>query len=185
MNSFINNELSEGEIFLVQFFKEEDIKFKSEVKIEQLQGDEKQYRNADFYLPKYKIYVEFFGQYNVSPEHKTRYQIKKNIYEANKIPCVYLYPENLGIIGHIFSLRMKKELAKYNMDKELFSFRLHEIFADRGETLVYIALAILFAFVPDYSKPFRDVIPIVLIYVSVIFYQLYRIYMGYQKFFKN
>lgn len=50
---------SEGEEFLKDFFDEVGIKYRSEEVINALKGDYKQYRITDFYLPQYKIYVEF------------------------------------------------------------------------------------------------------------------------------
>ena len=109
---------SEGEQIIEEYFQEEDIKFKPEVKIENLKGDNKPYRKADFYLPQYKTYVEFFGLWNLD-RNKEKYREKKRIYENNKIPCVYIYPDNLGILNFIFKRRLKNVLKKYNMRLEL------------------------------------------------------------------
>ena len=115
-------ELSEGEEFIEEFFVDEQIKYEVQKEIRNLTGDNKDYRIADFYLPKYNIYVEFFGQWNVSVDHKGRYRDKKRVYEKNNIPCVYLYPENLGILKYTFSYRVKRELQRRGMRKELLWF---------------------------------------------------------------
>jgi hypothetical protein len=115
-------ELSEGEKFIEEFFIDEQIKYENQKEIKNLKGDNKEFRKADFYLPKFNIYVEFFGQWNVSNEHKERYRDKKRVYERNDIPCVYLYPENLGILKYTFNYRVKRELQKRGMTKELLRF---------------------------------------------------------------
>ena len=65
---------SEGEEFLESFFEELGIKCIPEQIIPKLKDDLKQYRVADFYLPYYKMYVEFFGifgiQINLKPIKK-------------------------------------------------------------------------------------------------------------------
>ena len=107
---------SEGEELIGEYLQEEGIKFKSEIKIENLKNDVIPYRKADFYLPQYKVYIEFFGRWNIE-KNKEKYREKKRIYELNNIPCIYLYPENLGTINFIFKRRLKDVLKKYKMNK--------------------------------------------------------------------
>ncbi len=60
---------SEGEEFLSQFFKANGIKAIYEDQKnypKNLFGDSKKYRKPDFYLSRYKIFVEFNGRWNVS-----------------------------------------------------------------------------------------------------------------------
>ena len=102
---FTPPKITEGEIFLSEYFKEENIKYESQVKISKLKGDNKAFRVADFYLEEYKVYVEFNGQFFHGEEHRERYWQKKDIYNSNKVPCVFIYPDNLGIIEHIFHKR--------------------------------------------------------------------------------
>jgi len=184
-NNYKTEPPSEGEEFLAQFFKDEDISFESEKRIDNLVGDEKTYRKADFYLTRYKMYVEFFGLYNFSQEHKASYNAKKRTYIANNIPCIYLYPENLGIIKHSFQHRMQKELKEHKMKRELFWFRCHLFFYDRASLFFWSICSIILLFLLDYNKPFKEVIPIVAFVFSVIFFQSYRFYKGYLKYFKN
>ena len=113
------NSDSDGEELIKEFLEETDIKFKREQKIADLKGDFKPYRTADFYLPEYKVYVEFFGLWNIEKSRKD-YQKKREIYEKNKIPCIYIYPDNLGILNFIFKRRLKKVLKKYDMKWQLF-----------------------------------------------------------------
>lgn len=111
-------ELTEGEEIIMEYFIAEGIKFKANVKIEKLKGDtNKSYREADFYLPEFGLYVEFFGQWNVNEDHKKRYREKKQVYETNDIPCVYLYPENLAMLKYVFNNRARIALKKCGTKK--------------------------------------------------------------------
>jgi len=122
-NDFIKKrEFSEGELFLQEYFMENEIEFKEEFKTQNLKGDSKSYRVADFYLPEYKVFVEFFGQWN-HEQHKERYLEKKRVYKLNNIPCIYLYPENLGVMDFIFHKRLTVVLRDNNLKWQLFKWR--------------------------------------------------------------
>ncbi len=123
------NKRSDGEELIEEYFDAEGIEFKPEVKIENLKGDKIPYRKADFYLPQYKTYVEFFGRWNTE-HNREKYNEKKRIYAENKIPCVYLYPDNLGILSFIFKRRLKMELKKHNMKLQLLRINC-SIFAEK------------------------------------------------------
>jgi len=71
-----NNKLSEGEEFIREFLYERNITFEAQKELNDLKGDSKSHRVADFYLPKFDVYVEFLGQWNISDEHKNRYKEK-------------------------------------------------------------------------------------------------------------
>jgi hypothetical protein len=111
-----------GEEYLLDFFKEVGIKCIPQQEIRDLKGDEKSYRIADFYLPDYKMYVEFFGQWSL-PDRCIEYRKKMSVYKFNNIPCVYLFPENLGIIKYVFDKRIQIELFNRNLHKELIKYR--------------------------------------------------------------
>lgn len=121
----IEPELSEGEKFIEEYFLDENIQYEAQKKI-YLKGDSKSYRVADFYLPKYDVFVEFFGKWNESADERARYREKKDVYFRNRIPCVFLYPENLGIIEHVFPLRIRKVLSQHGKRKELMRYLSHE-----------------------------------------------------------
>lgn len=120
-----NLELSEGEKFIEEYFLDEDIKYESQKKI-YLKGDSKSFRVVDFYLPKFDVYVEFFGKWNESRDERNRYRDKKNIYFKNQVPCIYLYPENLGIIEHVFPLRIRKVLSQHGKRRHLLKYLSHD-----------------------------------------------------------
>ena len=51
-----------------------------------------------------------------------------NVYRLNKIPCVYLFPENLGIIKYVFDKRIQIELFNNGLLKELYKYRRDKLF---------------------------------------------------------
>ncbi len=120
----MEEEMSEGEEFIRDFFEEHDFKFVQEQEIKGLRGDTKSYCRADFYLPKYGLYVEFLGNWNTSVEYRNGYKEKMRTYYRNGIPCVYLFPENLGTLEHSFRRRSKEVLFKFGMRKELLYFNM-------------------------------------------------------------
>jgi hypothetical protein len=147
--NFIANQPSEGEQFLADFFDSVGIKYEPEKRIDGLKNDTKQYRTADFYLPRYKVYVEFFGLWNNNGNEK--YKQKKEIYRLNNVPCVYLYPENLGIIGYAFDKRLQLVLEKHGMKRELKKYRIYKLweareFRNRTGILALCIMAMYFAF---------------------------------------
>ena len=105
-----NHESTEGEKIIEIFLDIQDIKFSREVKISKLKNDYADYRVADFYIPKYKVYLEFLGRWD---SDKEKYLKKMEVYEKNNIPCIYIFPNNLGILEFIFRWRLEKELKKY------------------------------------------------------------------------
>lgn len=119
--------LTEGEKIIEQFFKDRLIKYKSHFKLTNLKGDRSNYREADFYLPKLKLYVEFLGQWNSGDLHRERYSEKRRVYKLNNIPCIYLYPENLGFLEQAFNMRAEEELRSKNMKLELLKFKHYQI----------------------------------------------------------
>lgn len=141
--------MTEGEEFIAEYLDSEGIDFRQEELIEGLNNDSKSFRKADFYLPKYKVYIEYFGQWN-NEKQKPRYREKRQVYINNKVPCIILYPENLGIIDFIFSRRLEYVFHRYKMDKELRKYYFNEVRKERGDTLI---LAIVGLIIMYFSKP--------------------------------
>jgi hypothetical protein len=113
-------EPSEGELFISEYLKFKNISFETEVRLNNLKYDDNfKYRDADFFLKKYGVYIEFNGRWNNTKEDRVRYRVKKEVYRKNNLPCIYLYPENLGIIDFVFTKRLIVELQKKSMTKEL------------------------------------------------------------------
>jgi len=175
--------LSEGENFISDYLRSEKIKFDTQVRIYDLKNDTKKYRDADFYLPNLKVYIEFNGMWNVSKEDRERYRLKKKVYFTNNIPCIYLYPENLGIIDYCFSKRLVDVLKKDNLKKELFKYRFNRLKEDRGDLFFWVIATTLILIFSDYT--FSENKSIFLFFISVLIYQISRLYNGYIKFFRN
>lgn len=178
-------EPSEGEGFLKDFFHSEGIDFIEQWKIENLRGDRYSYRVADFYLPKYKVCVEFFGMWNTNDLKKEDYREKKRVYALNDIPCIYMYPENLGIIHYSFNKRMRTVLKKYNMKHELFKFNLQLLIDYNRDSIIgfifFLLLLILFQF-DRKAELYWQSCGIVL---ALLIYNGYLIAKGYIKFFRK
>ncbi|MFH1399463.1 MAG: hypothetical protein ABIG95_05115 [Candidatus Woesearchaeota archaeon] len=75
------------------------IRFEQEKTIYGLKYDSKSYRVADFYLPDFDAFVEFFGQWDSGEHHRQRYREKKKIFTKNGLKCLYLYPSHLKSSG--------------------------------------------------------------------------------------
>ena len=179
------NEPSEGEIFLREFLTDEGIKFETEVRLPPLKNDNKSFRIADFYLPRYKVYIEFFGRWNRSEEDKNKYKEKMKAYEQNRVPCMFIYPENLGIIHYTFRYRLRQILKKHNLAKELFRFNLYSLLYDRLGSFFWLLIVLTiigFTVLGQKGEYFWQSLAVLLL---IAIYQLYRIYSGYVKFFKN
>jgi len=133
------NTPSEGELFLKSFFRENGIKNQPEKVIRGLRNDDHEYRVADFYLPRLKMYVEFQGLWNNTKDDRERYKEKMRVYGKNNVPCIYIYPENLGIIEYAFHARMLKELKKHKMKMELFKYKFLRFVNQKKTTLIWFA----------------------------------------------
>lgn len=173
------NEPSEGELFLQEYFESEGISYKTEVPIIGLKNDPKAYRLADFYLSNYGIYVEFLGKWFVSENEKERYREKKRVYEENDIPCIFLYPENLGIIDFILPSRAIKEFKKYELNKGLWLFRLKFLWMYKSENII-LAILLLSALIFG-SFTWLEDSNLILIVLGIVIFQIYNISSFYNK----
>lgn len=172
---------SEGEEFIAEYFQEEGFTYEREKTITGLTGDEKSFRRADFYLPKYKLYVEFNGLWNNSKSDRERYREKKAVFAKNRIPCVYLFPENLGILYFTFPKRATKELKYHNLKRELTRMRIKWFNDDRGSLFLWLLLSLFILAFGDFNWQEDRSTMIALIVIAL--YQVYRFFLGYKKFF--
>ena len=74
-----NNEETTGEDLIADFFEEKGIQAKRYPELPNLDDDTKWFRKPDFFLPDYKVYVEFLGQWD-KPEHQKRYKQKMAVF---------------------------------------------------------------------------------------------------------
>lgn len=133
---------TEGEKYIKEFFRETGLKYEQQIPIRDLSYDSKAHRVADFYLPKYGVYVEFFGHWNTSESHKESYREKKRVYKLNKIPCVFIYPENLGYIEFSFDHRIMETLKENFKENNLDSYKRWKFFTGARENILGVCLSI-------------------------------------------
>ncbi|MEK6934508.1 MAG: hypothetical protein AABW46_01390 [Nanoarchaeota archaeon] len=162
---------TEGEEIISIYLTDNDIKFKREVEIGGLDGDYAHYRTADFYLPQYKTFIEFFGRWNTE-RGREEYKQKQKIYEKNKIPCVYLYPDNLGVLDFIFKRRLGGELIKHNLKWQLFKYNF-KIFREEEGSMI-IVFGVLIYYIPSLSAK-----------VIVFLLLVYNLFKSVRKHFKK
>jgi hypothetical protein len=178
---------SEGEEFMQDFFQEVGIRYESEKMITGLRGDTKQYRVADFYLPDYKTYVEFLGLWFTN--NYDEYRIKKDIYKLNNIPCVYIYPENLGIIKYSFDKRIQVELINKNLYKELRRYRIFKLkssgeFQGRVAGIIATSFIIILKGISIQHKNIADYL-LLSTFLLVGIYQIFKLSKLYHRIFNK
>ena len=137
---------SECEDLIADFLEEKDIDFERQVKISNLKNDIKSYREADFYLPKYKVYIEFLGMWdNPNPEHKIRYKKKMSVYRDNKIPCIYLWPNNLGTLDWIIRRRLRETLITHNKRAILAKYEISNYLKENAIIIGIMGVLIIYS----------------------------------------
>lgn len=139
---------SSEELFIANFLEGKDFKFETEVVLNNLNDDDKTFRRADFYLTNYKIYVEYFGNYNSTKERRAEYDKKVQVYLKNGIPTVFIYPHELGFLDYAFHNKIIKvlKIEKFNLKKQLLRYRIKRYFQKEGylNTLFLLMSIILF-----------------------------------------
>ena len=129
---------SESEKYLCWFFDKHEIKYEREVEIHGLRNDEVRSRRADFYLPKFKMFVEFNGLYNESKEDRARYKKKMKVYHENRIPFIALYSDNIGALDYFFFERLGEILHTHKMNKQLIKYEWTIFFKDNSIAILVI-----------------------------------------------
>ena len=174
---------SEGEEFVMDFLKELGIKFISEYKITDLKGDNKHYRYADFFLPRYDAYIEFYGLWNKNVKDDD-YKFKKEVYRNNGRPCVYIYPENLGALHFIFDKRLQAQLIENSKHKELRRYHWFKLFKARAFNMgvILLMVAYLISMLVTYvnAPNYNYTIAVVMV---VICFNVFRIVTAYRDIF--
>jgi hypothetical protein len=145
------NPPSEGELYIMDYLDDMGIKYIREVELNNLREDTAKFRRADFYLPKYNVYLEFQGRWNNSKEDRERYSKKKVVFYKNNIPCIYIYPENLGILEFSFIKRMVFLLKEHNMTNQLRRFRWLMFIEEEGGTNVSMLICSVILIIFNYN----------------------------------
>lgn len=114
---------TEGEDFIKEYLNEVGIKYEYQVPIRDLTNDSKGYRVADFYLPKFGVYIEFLGHWNTNAGLRNMYKQKMTVYTQNRIPCVFIYPENLGTLHFTLDRRIIQALKDTYQEHSLKTYK--------------------------------------------------------------
>lgn len=141
------------EMYIRNYLEGQGIKYKAEYILENLFGDEKNYRKVDFYLPTFEVYVEYFGMYNSTKATRSEYDKKAKVYIKNSIPTIFIYPHELGFLDYAFHTKMLRLLRtkKFRNNYIMFRYKFTRYLAE-GKSYLFLAslfslyLALVFAF---------------------------------------
>lgn len=172
---------SEGEEFIADFMKYYGIKFKSQKELFNLKNDTKSYRIPDFYLTDYKIYLEYNGRYRDKHKHYTE---KSEVYKQNQIPCIHIYPDNLGVLDFILDKRLQAELEDKQLFNELNKYRRFKFFKGESNTLTFLVGSFLLIWLATVSEK-NLFIGINYFFMAVILFQSYKLYTAFLNIFKR
>lgn len=177
---------SEGELFVKYFLEEERFKFQQEKPIVNLLNDSKKYRRADFYLVNYGVYIEFLGRWNNTKKDREEYREKKKVFELNRVPCIYLYPENLGIIEFSFYNRLEKLLEEKKMKRQLLKLKWKFFIKDYDANFMILLLAfsglILLLIIQEKEQL---VVSLFLVLSLILLFQFVRLIRGFVNVFRK
>lgn len=98
-----------GEHKIVRFFEGQDIKYLYREKKIDLSKDAQQYILLDFYLPDFKLYVDFLSGWE-DPKQRPRLLGRIDRCTRHGIPCVFVYPKDLDHLDAV----LPKKLAELN-----------------------------------------------------------------------
>jgi very-short-patch-repair endonuclease len=128
-----------GEKKLEEILRRNNIKFERDKKLVLLK-DTKKYRVPDFFLPEYKLVIEYFGSwYNkskaIEKKERARFMEKVGAYNESGVSSLLLYPEDLDRAEEIILTEISKleavgkvkEIAKTIKTKEITEKHLHPI----------------------------------------------------------
>lgn len=153
---------SSEEQFITNFLEEKDFIFEKEKVLNNLKDDDKTHRRADFYLINYKIYVEYFGNYNASKERRAEYDKKVQVYLKNSIPTVFIYPHELGFLDYAFHSKIIKvlQIKKFNLKKQLLRYRIKRYFQKEGHhNSILLIVSVLMIVVVVFRKDLINDMP--------------------------
>jgi hypothetical protein len=162
---------SEGEKYISEYLTAIGLRFDVEAEVSGLKGDTAAVRRADFYLPKYGVYVEFASLWNSSEAQRKRYRTKRIIYERNNLPCVWIFPDNLGILHYIFHRRLEGVLKSYKLNRELLIYRLGQLWKKDSDNLFGLGAGIMGL---CYLFPWNEDLGWVLFWGGTAIYNVYK-----------
>jgi hypothetical protein len=95
---------SRGEQKIANFLFDNNIKFSYEKEVLKFEK-EGQICVPDFYLPKYKTYIEFYGGH---PKAWKKKVLKNRLYKKYRIPCIFITPAELRDLNNYLIEELKK-----------------------------------------------------------------------------
>ncbi|TNF48601.1 MAG: hypothetical protein EP305_05150 [Bacteroidetes bacterium] len=173
---------SEGEEFISEYLLDRGFIFKKQAVITNLKGDDKKFRKADFLLEDYQVYIEYDGYWHLDKE---RYQAKKIVYENNNIPCIYLYPENLGVLDFFLDKRLQQVLERHNMTDKLKKYYRYKFWESERNRFIGIGFLILLIGALLLLNDEKEGAGIYIFLSAIIVYQIFRIWTIYLAIFKH
>ena len=117
----MNNKKKETPIegHIRRLLEENKIEYIEKKKYPKLNNDIKKYRESDFYLTKYKIYIEVNGGWD-NPERKEEYREKRKVLQNNNIRFTEFYPNDVKHLDiNYFFRRIRNDLMKLKIKKIL------------------------------------------------------------------
>jgi len=99
-----------GEKIIQSVLEKLGLSYSTKVKLSHLVLDPKKYRQPDFYLPDYRLYIEYFSTWDakmLKEKERAKCLEKQRIYIANNMEVLYIYPKDLPRAETLIKQRIK------------------------------------------------------------------------------
>lgn len=158
------NKESDGERAVRVALDDLGIEYKQEKEIHFLKGDYKNSRRADFFLPKYNVYIEYLGGWDKKEseernKERQRYNEKKDAYSLNDIKCIWIFPNQLNYVSSV----IKKGL-------EQFGNKVEPLPIYKNPLVISITTAIIFLLLLSLSYQIFFTLLIINVIFIILFY---------------
>ena len=133
------NKESDGERAVRVALEDLGIKYEQEKEIQFLN------RRADFFLPRYNVYIEYLGGWDKKGQEerdkeRQRYNEKKDAYSLNEIKCIWIFPNQLNYVTNV----IKKGLEQFGNKVEPLPFYKNPLIIAISTTILLLLLSISF-----------------------------------------
>ena len=138
------NKESDGERAVRVALDDLGIKYEQEKEIHFLKGDFHNSRRADFFLPRYNVYIEYLGGWDKKEQEerakeRQRYNEKKDAYNLNEIKCIWIFPNQLNYVSNV----IKKGLGTIGNKVEPLPFYKNPLIIAITTTIIFLLLSLL------------------------------------------
>ena len=128
-NHSMTDHSQKGEHKIVRFFESNDIRYLYREKKIDLPKDTQQYLLLDFYLPDYKVYVNFLSGWE-DPKQRPRLLGRIDRCTKYSIPCVFIYPKDLEHLSAVLHKKLAELAAvQHELDEQKKGMRFNNLFA--------------------------------------------------------